>query len=573
LADIESLLLLGGILSLAGILSSKVSIRASVPVLVLFIGVGMLAGSEGVGGIDFEDYRLSHGVGTLALALILFDGGLRSPAESLRSVWRPALALSTIGVALTALLTGVAAAWIVGLPLFDGLLIGAIVSSTDAAAVFAILRGRGVRLPERLKSTLEFESGSNDPMAILLTLGLIEIALGRMEPGFGFLVFFFVQMGAGAAVGLIVGRLGVRLLNAVDLDSEGLYPILATTFGVLSFGVAHVLGGNGFLATYLTGIVVGNAPLVFRRGILLFHDGAAWMAQIAMFVLLGLLSFPSALVAAAPQGLLLAGVLMVVARPLTVFALLAPFRFRFREILVISWAGLKGAVPIILATYPLLAGLPGARRIFDIVFFTVLLSALTQGWTLPLVARWLGLQRPPVRTPAVSLEISSLRHVNAEAVEYPLLADSRVVGMRLREIPLPEGALVAMVAREHRALPPTGSTVLRAGDFVFVVMTRDLRPLVDLLFLRGGPGLPSLVEFPLRGTTRAGEIREFYGLDLSYPEDTTVEEILRELLGSRVRIGDFAALGGCMLIAREVSGERITQVGLEMVTDPEPTPD
>ncbi len=565
---IESLLLVGGILTLLGILSSKLSSHASVPVLVLFLGVGMLAGSEGIGGIAFENYALAHAVGTVALALILFDGGLRTPLSAIRAAWRPAILLATVGVAATALITGAVAAWAVGVPLLHGLLLGAIVSSTDAAAVFSILRGQGVRLPERLGATLEVESGSNDPMAIFLTVGLIQLALGEMEGGLALAGFFLLQMGAGAGVGLAMGWAGTKLVNRVDLDAAGLYPLLAVTVGMLSFGVAHVVGGNGFLSIYLTGIVMGNGPLVFRRGILLFHDGMAWMAQIAMFVLLGLLTFPSALVAAAPQGLMVAGVLTFVARPAMVFTLLAPFGFGFRELLLLSWAGLKGAVPIILAIYPLLAGLQDSRLLFDLVFFTVLVSALTQGWTLPAVSRWLGLEQPPEPTPAISLDITSLKHVEADIVEYAVLQESRAAGMRIRDLPFPEGTLVAMVARENRTVPPGGNTRLRPGDFVFVIMNRDLRPLVDRLFTGTTPELPHLVEFPLKGTTTAGELAEFYGLELGIPPETPVGRVVEERLGAGAMPGDFVRLQECVLVVREVEDGRVTRVGLEILTDP-----
>lgn len=570
--QIEFLLLLGGVLTLLGILSSKLSSWASVPVLVLFLGVGMLAGSEGIGGIAFEDYSLAHAVGTLALALILFDGGLRTPVTSLRAAWKPAVLLATVGVALTALITGAAAAWLVGLPILHGLLLGAIVSSTDAAAVFAILRGQGVRLPERLGATLEVESGSNDPMAIFLTVGLIQLILGETSSGLPLLGLFLLQMGAGAGVGLAMGWAGTRLVNRVDLDAAGLYPVLAGTMGILSFGLAALMGGNGFLAVYLTGIVMGNSPLVFRRGILLFHDGAAWMAQIAMFMMLGLLSFPSALWAAAPSGVMVAGVLTFVARPAMVFALLAPFGFRGRELLLISWAGLKGAVPIILAIYPLLAGVEQGQLIFDLVFFTVLVSALTQGWTLPLVARRLGLQRPPEPSPPVSLDITSLKHVDADIVEYAIGEDSRAAGMRIRDLPFPEGSLVAMVAREHRTVPPGGNTELRPGDFIFVIMNRDLRPLVDRLFTEAVPELPHLVEFPLRGSTTVGELQEFYGLEVGAPPETLVGTIVEERLGSVAMPGDFVRLDQCVFVVREVEDGRVVGVGLEILAgSPEPT--
>jgi len=563
--DIETLLFLAGVLMLAGILSSKVSTRVSVPSLVLFLGLGMLAGSEGLGGVEFENHDLAHAVGTVALALILFDGGLRTPLSSIRLAWKPAALLATVGVAITALITGAAAAWLVGLPLLHGLLLGSIVSSTDAAAVFALLRGQGVRLSERLSTTLEVESGSNDPMAIFLTVGIIQLIQGNMSPGPALASFFVMQMLAGGVVGLVAGWLGRRLLNAVDLDAAGLYPILAATVGVLSFASAQMVGGNGFLAIYITGISLGNGPLVFRRGILLFHDGMAWMAQIAMFVILGLLIFPSEVIAVAPQGLLLAGMLTFVARPIMTVLLLIPFRYTSRELVFLSWVGLKGAVPIVLAIYPLMAGLPDGRLIFNLVFFTVLFSALTQGWSMAPVARFLGLQLPAVPSAPVSLDITSLKHVDADIVEYAVKEDSRAAGLRIRDLPFPDGALVAMVARENRTVPPGGTTVLYPGDFVFVIMSRDLRPLVDRLFTAAGVELPHLVEFLLKGYATAGELQEFYGLNLPFPDETTVAEIVEKSLGARPMPGDFVRVDGCILVVREVIDGRVERVGLEIV--------
>jgi cell volume regulation protein A len=294
------------------------------------------------------------------------------------------------------------------------------------------------------------------------------------------------------------------------------------------------------------------------------------MAQIAMFMMLGLLSFPSALWAAAPSGLMVAGVLILVARPAMVFALLAPFGFRGRELLLISWAGLKGAVPIILAIYPLLAGVEQGQLIFDLVFFTVLVSALTQGWTLPLVARRLGLQRPPEPSPPVSLDITSLKHVDADIVEYAIGEESRAAGMRIRDLPFPEGSLVAMVAREHRTVPPGGNTELRPGDFIFVIMNRDLRPLVDRLFTEAAPDLPHLVEFPLRGSTTVGELQEFYGLEIEAPPDMLVGTIVEERLGSVAMPGDLVRLDPCVFVVREVEDGRVVGVGLEILTESPP---
>jgi cell volume regulation protein A len=481
---IDNLVLLVGLLVVLSIVSSKFSARFGVPVLVLFLALGMLAGSEGIGGIEFEDYSLAHGVGTIALAVILFDGGLSTPVSALRAAWKPALVLATAGVLVTAGVVGLAAAWILHIPPLEGLLLGGIVASTDAAAVYAILRMGGVRLPHRLTATLEIESGSNDPMAIFLTVGLIEVISGRMAAGPGLLGFFATQMAVGAATGMALGFATIGLVNRIHLDAAGLYPVLVGGCGLLAFGLAAFGGGSGFLAIYLAGIVIGSRPIVFRRGIFLFHDAAAWLAQIVMFVVLGLLSFPSRLASVAGRGLVIAAILILVARPLAVVVSLAPFGFRRRELAFVSWAGLKGAVPITLATFPYLFGLRDASLLFNVVFFVVLVSALIQGWTIPLVARRLGVHEPGEPPPPVTLELSSLRHIDADIVDYAVSVDSRAAGRLVRELDLPEGAVIALVARPGAIIPARGDTRMLAGDHVIVVLSPGARPRVDAVFGR-----------------------------------------------------------------------------------------
>lgn len=475
-------MLLGGVLLLLGIGSSKFSARLGVPVLVLFLSVGMLAGSEGLGRIAFANYPLANDIGSVALALILFDGGLRTSMASVRRVWRPALALSTIGVLLTSLFTGLAAAWVLRLPLLQGLLLGSIVGSTDAAAVFSVLRSSGLKLPDRLGSTLEVESGSNDPMAIFLTLGLIGVITGRADSAWELAWLFVAQFGVGSLVGLGVGRLATWAVNRIHLDTPGLYPLLALAFGLVAFGLAAVLQGSGFLAVYLAGIVLGSSSIVFRRGIFSFHDAIAWLGQIVLFVMLGLLSFPSRLLAVATEGLLIAVVLILVARPIAVWASTWPCDFRLRERTFLAWVGLKGAVPITLATFPLMAGVPGSQRIFDAVFFVVLISAITQGWSLPLVARWLHLGRPADPTPALMVEINALRQVDGEIVDYTVKPSSRVAGQALRDLTLPDGVIFTLILRERQVVMPKGSTLLLPGDHVFVALRTSLEPLIDRLF-------------------------------------------------------------------------------------------
>ncbi len=472
---VDRLILLAAVLLLAGIVSSKFSARMGLPVLVLFLGIGMLAGEDGIGGIEFDSVGIAHAIGTLSLAVILFDGGLQTRAAAIRAVWKPSLLLATVGVTVTAVITGLAAAAILGVPPLVGLLLGSIVASTDAAAVFSILRSQGLHLRPRVAATLEVESGSNDPMAIFMTVGLLEVLTGRLELGPGLLTLFVQQMGIGALVGLGAGALAVRMVNRIHLDAPGLYPVLAGACGLAAFGVAANAGGSGFLAIYLAGIVLGNSRTVFQRGTFLFMDGLAWISQITMFVVLGLLSTPTQVLPVAGPGVLVSAVLILVARPVAVVPLLAPFGFSLREHVLIAWVGLKGAVPIILATFPLMSGLPEGRLIFNVVFFVVLVSATLQGWTLPTFARRLGLQEGSAPAPPAVLELTALRDVNAEIIDYAVSAGSDVAGRTVEELRLPDGAIVALVSRNGSLIPPRGATRLQAGDHLFVIArTSDL---------------------------------------------------------------------------------------------------
>ncbi|EDY37511.1 NhaP-type Na+/H+ and K+/H+ antiporters with a unique C-terminal domain [Cyanobium sp. PCC 7001] len=524
--SIQASVLLGGVLLLLGIASSKFSARLGVPVLVLFLGLGMVAGSEGLGGIPFEDYPLANNVGSVALALILFDGGLRTSPASARRVWRPALALSTLGVLLTSLITGLAAAWVLGMPILQGLLLGSIVGSTDAAAVFSMLRTSGLKLPEKLTATLEVESGSNDPMAIFLTIGLIGVISGEADSAQALLLLFLAQFGVGSLCGAAVGVLAARAVNRINLDYPGLYPLLALGFGLVAFGLASVLGGSGFLAVYLAGMVIGSSSLVFRPGILAFHDAIAWLGQIVLFVMLGLLSFPSRLLSVAWAGLLIALVLILVARPLSVAVAALPFRYRRRELVFLSWVGLKGAVPITLATFPLMAGIPQSQLIFNAVFFVVLLSAITQGWSLPLVARALGIGRPADPTPALTVEINALRQVDGEIVDYTVKPTALVARRSLRQLVLPDGVLVTLILRGKQVVMPRGGTVLLPGDHVFMAMRTSLQPLIDRLFdpdpspaleAAAVPSLPDDLQLAFRASTTVEQLHRFLGLPMDPP--------------------------------------------------------
>lgn len=543
----DHLILLAAALLVTAIVSSKLSTRFGVPTLVLFLAVGMLAGEDGPGRMAFDDFGLAHAAGTVALILILFDGGLRTPLASLRLAWGPALALATGGVALTAGVTGAVATWVLGLPPLYGFLLGSIVGSTDAAAVFAVLRGQNLALRPRISATLEVESGSNDPMAVLMTLGALGLLTGAMTPGLDLVAFFGRQVVLGVLAGLGIGWVGRRLVNGVELRAAGLYPALTIGVALAAYALPATLGGSGFLAVYLAGVVMGSGPLVFKRGIWMAHDGGAWLAQIVMFVTLGLLATPSRIATVAPEGALIGAVLIFAARPLAVFAMLLPFGFRGRELVFLSWAGLKGAIPIILAVYPLLAGLEHGQLIFDVVFFVVLLSALLQGWSLPFVADRLGVRAEAAPAPPVSLEITSLRHVDGDIVDYLVGRDCFVNGKRIRDLALPESAVVAMVVRGGEVIPPRGSTEIREGDHVFVVLKAQVRALVDHFFAarREGPDRAAPVAtFPLALDVTTGALEEFYGIHLDPSPGRALVDLLSERLdapavGSTLDAGDY----------------------------------
>ena len=563
---IDQILLVAAVLILVGVVSSKASARLGLPVLVLFLIVGMLAGERGIGGIAFDNPAAAHALGTLALALILYDGGLQTPLSSIRSAWKPAAALATVGVLVTAVVTGVAAAWILDWSLLYGLLIGAIVGSTDAAAVFAQLRNAGIHIRKRLKSVLEVESASNDPMAIFLTIGLIDVLVNDVPLGPGLLRLFLMQMGLGAAIGLGIGWGAVRLLNRIRLQASGMYPVLVTACGLLAFGLAANLGGSGFLAIFIAGVVVGNSRFAFQRSAFLFHDGMAWLAQIAMFVVLGLLIDPIALLDVWPQGLLIALVLMFIARPLAVVPTMLPFGFGTREIALVSWVGLRGSVPIVLAIFPLLFELPGAAVIFNVVFFMVLISAIVQGSTIAALARRLGLVEAPPARAAATLEITSLGDVDADIVEYTVRPESPVVGRAVRELALPDEAVIAMIARGERMIPPRGSTKFRALDNVFFVINPRVRELVEALFVHGRDLAGSLsegIEFPLRASTTLADLREIYGLAIEGEDPArTLDEILRSRLGDRLEVGRGVSLGPFKVRVREIADGVVQSAGL-----------
>ena len=561
---IDQIILLFAILIVFGILSSKISARLGLPVLVLFLLVGMLAGEQGIGGIKFDNAQMAHALGSLALAVILFDGGLQTPMSSIKQVWKPASVLATLGVAVTSIITGLAAAYILDVPLYYGLLIGAIVGSTDAAAVFSLLRNAGIHIKPRLKSTLEIESATNDPMAIFLTVGLLEIMVNDLEPGTGLLLLFIKQMGLGSLIGLAIGWVAVKVINKIGLMTAGLYPVMVLAFGLLGFGIAANLGGSGFLAIFIVGVVIGNSNFVFKRTTFLFHDGLAWMSQITMFVMLGLLINPLSLLDVWWQGLLIAAVLTLIARPLAVVPVLKIFGFNYREITLVSWVGLRGSVPIILAIYPLIYGLPNAPLIFSAVFFVVLISATVQGSTLPWVAQKLDLTEPPPPTPAASLEITALNEVDAEIVEYTLANHSRAAGRRLSQAALPEGTVVAMITRGTNVIPPRGSTQLKDGDHLFIVTKPETRVFMEQVFSATGASEPWQEGGVLRlkGYTKVGDLQHSYGINLAVAEDVSLDELLKQTLHDKVALNAKAQFGQAELQVLEMVGDRISTIGV-----------
>jgi potassium/hydrogen antiporter len=475
------LLAIAALLVAASALSSRLSARSGIPVFLIFIGLGIAAGSEGIGGIEFADYHLAFRLGTVALALILFDGGLNTRLSAMRAAAAPATVLATVGVAGTAALMGVGA-WLLGFGWVEALLLGAVVSSTDAAAVFSVLRGSNLQLRQRVAQTLELESGLNDPLAVILTATMTEVLASGQSPSLRLLADIPLQLVVGAAGGVAIGYGGRWLLGRARLPAGGLYAVLTLALSFLAFSVPTLVMGSGFLAVYLAGAVLGSGPLPYRGGLLRFHDAFAWLAQVTMFLVLGLLVFPSRLLDVAGTGVALALLLVLVARPLVVTLCLLPFGFAAREVLYIGWVGLRGAVPIILATVPVLAGVHGGDRLFHIVFFVVVVGALVPGGTVGWVSRRLGLisKRPP--PPPAVLEVSALRPLAGEILSFTVHPALPVCGVTLADLPLPEQVVVMLILRGDELVAPRGATRFQAGDHVYVFSPPGELGLLTLLF-------------------------------------------------------------------------------------------
>jgi potassium/hydrogen antiporter len=569
LDSVSIAIFLGAVLVMAGILSSLLALRFGAPLLLVFLFIGMLAGDAGPGQLSFDDVRSTYLVGSVALALILFDGGLRTRFQSIRIVLAPSMVLATIGVLLTALVTAPAAKYALDLNWTESLLVGAVVASTDAAAVFLLVHTQGLRLRPRVGATLEAESGTNDPFAIFLTLMLVEfISLGESSPLH--VVLELVREGVlGAVIGVIGGRLVVVALNRMALP-QGLHAPFVATAALVIFGVSQISHASGFLAVYLAGIIIGNRPTRAHNSVVTFLDAATWLAQIVMFVLLGLLASPQRLLGSVGPSVIVALVLMLVARPLAVLVCLAPFRFNWREKVFIAWTGLRGAVAIFLASIPMLVGLSKAYLYFDVAFVVVVISLLLQGWTLGPAARWLHVALPRVDRAPRRVELDLPGQLEQQLVGYPVRSKS----LYFRRGLLPSWSKPTLVIRDQRILSPVEADPVAAGDYLYLLAPPEKAEALDRFFVdmppSSAPDPHLLGDFMVSGEHTLGELAEIYGVSVDEEQaKQTLADYFDIHLDHAPKEGAELVLDPIVLVARSIGGGRVNVVGLRLPEDEE----